>query len=248
MMNKLSIKNLTVKIQGKEVLRDVSLEIKAGEVHVLMGPNGAGKTSLAMAVAGHLGYRVKGKGLRIELNKRDLLALKPEERARQGLFVTFQNPVEIPGVSVFSFLRAAFKALHPFDKISLTDFKKQVIKTLLQVGLEETFLGRPLNENFSGGERKKLEVVHLLVLKPKFAILDEIDSGLDVDAVKIIIKAIKNLARKTNVGILLVTHYPKILQIFKPDKVHLLIGGEIKTSGGIEILKKIEKYGYAKNS
>lgn len=245
-MNKLSLKNLTVKIQEKEVLKNVSLEIKSGKIHVLMGPNGAGKTSLAMTLAGQGKFRVQS--LEFRVNGRDLLSLKPEERARLGIFVAFQNPVEIPGVSVFSFLRAAFKALHPLDKITLPDFKKQVIKTLLQVGLEETFLGRSLNENFSGGEKKKLEIVQLLVLKPKFAILDEIDSGLDIDSVKIIIKIIKNLARQTNMGILLITHYPKILQIFKPEKVYLLIGGEIKASGGGEILKKIEKDGYAKNS
>lgn len=241
----LTVKNLIVTTDNKEIIKGVDLMIKPSEIHVLMGPNGAGKTSLAMALMGHPGYRVKGKGVRVKIGQSELLNLKPEERARKGLFVAFQNPVEVTGVSLLAFLRTAYKALHPKDKMLLVEFKKKVIGALLMVGLEKNFIERSLNDGFSGGEKKRAEIAQLLVLSPKFAVLDEIDSGLDVDSLKIIASTLIGIVRKTKMGILLITHYPRLLHYIKPDFVHVLVGGKIVASDGLKLVERIEKKGYA---
>lgn len=243
----LIIKNLFVTTQGKEILKGVSLTVKPGEIHALMGPNGAGKTSLAMALMGHPNYSIKYQvsSIKYEINGNDMLKLKPEERAREGLFVAFQSPIEVTGVSVLAFLRTAYKALHPQDNIPLAEFKKQVIKALKTVGLDESFMGRYLNDGFSGGEKKRMEMVQLMILKPKFAVLDEIDSGLDVDSLKIVARTISEAVVKNKMGIILITHYSRILHFVKPHAVHILMEGKIKASDGMRLVKKIEKEGYA---
>lgn len=240
----LTIKNLKAETAGKTVLNGVNLKVKPGEIHVLMGPNGAGKTSLAMSLMGHPGYKFKIQNSKFKVDGKDMINLKPEERARKGLFVAFQSPVEVTGVSVLAFLRTAYKTLHPKENIPLSEFKKIVLNALSQVHLDESFMGRYLNEGFSGGEKKRMEIVQLLVLKSKYAILDEIDSGLDVDSLKVVAKAIKTAAGKNNMGVILITHYSRILHFLKPDRVHVLMDGKIKASNGMSLVKRIEKYGY----
>lgn len=229
----------------KEVLKGVSLVINSGEVHAIMGPNGAGKTTLALSLMGHPGYKFKVQNSKFKVNNVDMFGLAPEQRARAGLFVSFQQPVEIAGVTVLAFLRTAYKALHTEEKIPLSEFKIAVKEALVTVGLPEEFMQRSINEGFSGGEKKRAEIVQLLILKPKFAILDEIDSGLDVDSLKMIAAAIQRAATKQKMGIVLITHYQRILHYLKPDAVHILVEGKIKKSGKIELVEKIEKDGYA---
>jgi Fe-S cluster assembly ATP-binding protein len=243
--NSLIIKDLKSSTQNKQILKGIDLEIVRGEVHAIMGPNGAGKTTLAMSLMGHPNYVVDTKTSHVQINKKDILQKTPDERAKMGLFVSFQHPVEITGVSLLAFLRTAYKSLHPDEKISLADFKKQVADALHHVNLPEEFMQRSLNEGFSGGEKKRAEIAQLLVLKPSFAILDEIDSGLDVDSLKIVAHAVKEAVEKQNMGILLITHYQRILHFLQPDKVHVLIDGKIKTSGDISLVKRIEEEGYA---
>jgi len=212
-----------------------------------MGPNGAGKTTLAMSLMGHPGYNIKFQisNFKYQINELNLSQLTPEQRARAGLFVSFQSPVEITGVSVLAFLRTAYKALYSAEKIPLSQFKETVGKALKSVRLPEEFMGRSVNEGFSGGEKKRLEIVQLLVLKPKFAILDEIDSGLDVDSLKIVAASIANAAKENGIGILLITHYQRILKFLKPTHVHILIEGKIKKSGGMNLVQLVEREGYA---
>lgn len=245
----LTIENLRVETENKTVLQGINLRIKPGEMHAVMGPNGAGKTSLSLALAGHPAYRVKGPPaggeVRVKIGRTDLLKLKPEERARKGLFVAFQQPVEVTGVSLLSFLRTAYKALYPDRNIPLSEFKKVVISSLSQVGLPESFMSRGIHEGFSGGEKKRTEVAQLLVLKPKFAILDEIDSGLDIDSLKVVALAVSEAVKGYKMGILLITHYQRILYHLKPDVVHVLIDGKIRRSDGMALVRTIERQGYA---
>lgn len=243
----LSINNLHATIDKKEVLNGIILSIKKGEIHVIMGPNGAGKTTLVMSIAGHPGYNVKFPvpNFKFQIDGEDILKLTPEDRAKKGLFVAFQSPIEITGVSVLAFLRAAHKALYPDKKIPLSEFKKKVVDALQEVNLDESFMHRSLNEGFSGGEKKRCEIAQLLVLQPRFAILDEIDSGLDVDSLRIVARAINTVVKKYNTGVLLITHYQRILHYLKPDHVHVLMDGIIKKSGKMSIVRKIEKDGYA---
>jgi Fe-S cluster assembly ATP-binding protein len=247
--NTLLIKNFQSGLVGKEelILKGVDLEIKSGEVHAIMGPNGAGKTTLAMSLAGHPNYNVKFQmpNVKFQINNEDMFAKKPNERARAGLFVSFQQPVEITGVSVLAFLRTAYKALYPTEKIPLSQFKETVKAALASVNLPEAFMQRSLNEGFSGGEKKRAEIAQLLVIKPKFAILDEIDSGLDVDSLKIVASVINTAVKEYNMGILLITHYQRILYFLKPTHVHVLMDGKIKRSGGMTLVRLIEKEGYA---
>lgn len=241
----LTIKNLIVEVGGKIVLNGLSLTIKQKELHVVMGPNGAGKTSLAMALAGNTNYKIENKKSKITIDGKDLTALLPEQRARNGLFVSFQQPVEVTGVSMLSFLRTAYKSLHPNENMPLSDFKQSIKTALTDVGLPESFMQRGINEGFSGGEKKRAEIVQLLVLKPSFVILDEIDSGLDVDSLKAVAKAISIAAKKYNLGILLITHYQRILHYLKPNFVHVLMDGKIKKSDGMALVRRIERSGYA---
>jgi len=243
-----TIHNLHASIvaDGKErhILKGIDLTIHSGEVHAIMGPNGAGKTTLAMALMGHPGYVVANSS-QLTINNQQVLHTTPEERARAGLFVSFQHPIEITGVSFLSFLRTAYKALHPDEKIPLSEFKETVKQAFNSVSLSEDFMKRSLNEGFSGGEKKRAEIAQLLVLKPKLAILDEIDSGLDVDSLRIVAQTIQKAVKKYTMGILLITHYQRILHYVKPNFVHVLIDGQIKKSDGMALVKKIEKEGYA---
>lgn len=241
----LTIKNLYSSIEGKEILHGVNLKVLPGEVHVLMGPNGSGKTSLVMSLMGQPAYKLTKKNSKLTIGKTDIIGLLPEERAKAGLFVSFQSPVEISGVSLLAFLRTAAKALRPSEKIPLSEFKETVKQALRIVGLDEAFMQRSVNEGFSGGERKRVEIVQCIVLRPKIAVLDEIDSGLDVDSLKLVAEALRKIAEKQNMGILLITHYQRILYFLKPTKVHILIDGRIKKSGGMSLAQYIEKEGYA---
>lgn len=229
----------------KEIVHGIDLLIKKGEVHAVMGPNGSGKSSLAMSIAGHPGYIVHNKEKSVfKINGSDFHSLSPEERAKHGLFVSFQSPVEISGVSLLAFLRIAYKELHPEDKMKLSEFKIIVKKALNEVGLSEDFMQRAVNEGFSGGERKRCEIVQMLVLKPTFVILDEIDSGLDIDSLKLVACAISKAVKQQRISVLIITHYQRILHFLKPDKVHILVDGNIVASGKISLVKKIEKQGY----
>ncbi|HVZ58504.1 MAG TPA: Fe-S cluster assembly ATPase SufC, partial [Patescibacteria group bacterium] len=204
----LQLTHLVACIPDKEILHGVDLTIRQGEIHAIMGPNGSGKTTLAMSLMGHPGYKIERRAKsKIELEGKDITDLLPEERARIGLFVSFQSPIEITGVSLLAFLRTAYKSLHPDRKIPLSEFKKQVQEALKAVNLPDEFMQRSVNEGFSGGERKRAEIAQLLVLQPKYVILDEIDSGLDVDSLKIVAQAVSKAVRDYDMGVLIITHY-----------------------------------------
>lgn len=233
------IQNLKIQVGDKEIIRGVTMEIKPGEIHALMGPNGSGKSSLALALAGHPNYKIKeGK---ILLGKKDLTLLKPEERAGAGLFLAFQYPFGVEGVSLFNFLKAVENARG--KKVPPAKLLANLKTLSAEVGLEEGFLRRDLNLDFSGGEKKRAEVLQALALEPEFSIFDEIDSGLDVDALKLISNKIYALAKK-GTGILVITHYQRILSTLKPDFVHVLIDGQIARSGGPKLAQQLEKTGY----
>lgn len=241
----LILTNFKALVQDKEILHGLDLRIKPGEIHAVMGPNGSGKTTLAMSLMGHPGYQIMNNDSQFTIHENDMKVLLPEDRAKQGLFVSFQAPIEITGVSFLAFVRTAYKALHPDKKIPLSEFKESVKHALRAVNLDEKFMQRSVNEGFSGGERKRAEIAQLLILNPKYVILDEIDSGLDVDSLKIVAQAVHDVVKKNNIGILVITHYQRILHYLKPDFVHVLIDGKIKKSGKMSLVKKIEKEGYA---
>jgi Fe-S cluster assembly ATP-binding protein len=240
----LDVRGLKVRVGEREVLRGIDLSVPAGEVHAIMGPNGSGKSSLAHVLAGRPGYEVLGGDVRFLGH--DLLALPAEERAREGLFLGFQYPVEIPGVNNAYLLRAALNAarrhrgqpeVDAFDFLTLVKEKMQLMK------MDESFLSRGVNEGFSGGEKKRNEILQMLVLEPRLAVLDETDSGLDIDALKIVAAGVNSL-RSPERGILLVTHYQRLLDYVKPDRVHVLARGRILRSGGPELALELEKRGY----
>jgi Fe-S cluster assembly ATP-binding protein len=244
----LSIHNLHVAIDGKEILRGVDLTIRQGEVHALMGPNGSGKSTLSNALMGHPYYEVTEGS--VTLDGRDLLALEPDERAKAGLFLAFQYPTAIPGVTVASFLRHAVTNIrHPErkegeDLISMRDFRKELREQMDELGMDQEFARRYLNEGFSGGEKKRAEVLQLAMLRPAFAILDETDSGLDIDAVRVVSEGVNRFAAKHTTGILVITHYQRILNYIKPGFVHILFGGRIVENGGPELVDVLETQGY----
>ena len=244
----LKIDNLHVAIDGKEILKGVDLTIKQGEVHALMGPNGSGKSTLSYALMGHPNYEVtEGSAT---LDGLDLLDLEADERAKAGLFLAFQYPTSIPGVTVANFLRHAVSNIrNPLrkegeDLISMRDFRKELRAEMDELGMDPEFARRYLNEGFSGGEKKRAEVLQLAMLRPAFAILDETDSGLDIDAVRIVAEGVNKVAAKMSTGVLVITHYQRILNYIKPRFVHILFGGKIVENGGTEIVELLEKEGY----
>jgi len=245
-MTKLEIINIHVSVEGKEILTGVNLKIQQNEVHAIMGPNGTGKSTLAYTLMGHPAYKVtKGE---ILFNGKNIVQLSTEERSRLGLFLAFQYPVSIPGVSVANFLRTALNARRraedPQDKgISILEFRKLLTEKMDFLKIDPVFAGRYLNEGFSGGEKKRTEVLQMAILKPSIAILDETDSGLDIDALKIVSEGV-NALRSHDMGILVITHYQRILNYIKPDQVHIMIDGRIVESGDAELALHLEEQGY----
>jgi len=240
----LSIRDLSVGVDGKTILRHLNLEVRAGEVHAVMGPNGSGKSTLAQALAGHPAYTVTG-GEVTYLGK-DLLAMPPEERAREGVFLAFQYPIEIAGVSNAAFLKAAInemRAARGLEELDAMEVLELLEQKLALVDMDKSFLSRPVNEGFSGGEKKRNEILQMAVLEPKLAILDETDSGLDIDALRIVAQGVNRLRRPDN-AIILVTHYQRILNYVEPDHVHVLFDGRIVKSAGKELALELERKGY----
>jgi Fe-S cluster assembly ATP-binding protein len=240
----LSIRDLSVGVEGKTILRHLNLQVRAGEVHAVMGPNGSGKSTLAQALAGHPAYTVTGG--EVTYLGQDLLAMSPEDRARAGLFLAFQYPIEIPGVSNAAFLKAAInelRAARGLDELDAMDVLELLHEKLELVEMDRSFLNRPVNEGFSGGEKKRNEILQMAVLAPTLAILDETDSGLDIDALKIVARGVNRLRRPDN-AIILVTHYQRILQYVEPDHVHVLFEGHIVKSAGKELALELERKGY----
>src|SRR6202011_549820 len=237
------IQDLHVSVEGREILRGFTLEVGHGEVHALMGRNGSGKSTLANALMGHPKYLVTQGSVRLE--GEDVLALRPDERAKRGLFLAFQNPIAIPGVGTGNFLRAAVKAVRGTESINALAFRKELAQRMEHLQIDPSFATRALNEGFSGGEKKRAEMLQLAMLKPRMAILDEPDSGLDIDAVRIVSEGI-NLAHdsQAEMGILLITHYQRILNYVRPDKVHVMANGRIVESGGEELVQDLESQGY----
>lgn len=240
----LSIKNLQVNVDGKPILRGIDLEVKAGEVHAIMGPNGSGKSTLANVLAGREGYEIVAGSVAYQGG--DLLALPPEERARAGVFLAFQYPVEIPGVSNIYLLKAALNAVRKhrgLPELDAMDFLALVREKLKLVEMKEEFLYRSVNEGFSGGEKKRNEVLQMAILEPRLAILDETDSGLDIDALKVVAHGIGAL-RSPERAIVLVTHYQRLLNYIEPDRVHVLAHGRIVKSGDRDLALELERRGY----
>jgi Fe-S cluster assembly ATP-binding protein len=233
--------DIHVKIEGKEVVRGVSLEIGRGEKHAIMGPNGSGKSSLANALAGHPGYEITEGEASIE--GKNLLEMDSTRRARAGLFLAFQYPLAIPGVTVANFLRSAVKSIHDGNEDVLRGFRKELKEKFKLLDINQSFATRYVNDGFSGGEKKRIEILQMAMLKPKVAILDETDSGLDIDALKIVSQGI-NQAAPEDGGLLIVTHYQRILNYIKPDFVHVMMDGRIVRSGGPELALQLEEKGY----
>jgi Fe-S cluster assembly ATP-binding protein len=244
----LSIQNLHVSIQGKEILRGVDLTLRQGEVHALMGPNGSGKSTLSYALMGHPNYEVTEGS--ITLDGQNILDLEADERAKAGLFLAFQYPTAIPGVSVANFLRhAVTNVRNPVrkegeDLIPMRDFRKELREQMEELGVDQEFARRYLNEGFSGGEKKRAEILQMAMLRPAFAILDETDSGLDIDAVRIVSEGVNRVAERNGTGVLVITHYERILTYIKPQFVHILFGGRIVENGGPELVQRLENQGY----
>ncbi len=242
----LEIRNLHVNIDGKPILKGVNLTVKQGEVHALMGRNGSGKSTLAYALMGHPAYHVdEGQ---IIFDGKDVLEMEPDERSRAGLFLAFQYPVAIPGVTVANFLRTALnarrKAVNPQDKgISIPDFRKLLTAKMNDLQVDPKFAGRYLNEGFSGGEKKRAEILQMATLDPKIAILDETDSGLDIDALRVVANGVNSLIGP-NLGVLVITHYEQFLNYIKPEFVHIMYEGRIVEEGGFDLAEKIQADGY----
>ncbi|HTV52306.1 MAG TPA: Fe-S cluster assembly ATPase SufC [Steroidobacteraceae bacterium] len=240
----LRIQNLQVSVAGTPVLKGLTLEVPQGEVHAIMGPNGSGKSTLAYVLAGRPGYQVTGGT--VTYDGRDLLALAPEERARLGVFLGFQYPVEIPGVNNVYLLKAALNAVrhaHGQPEVDAFEFLALVREKMKLMRMEDAFLSRGVNEGFSGGEKKRNEILQMLVLEPRLAVLDETDSGLDIDALKIVAEGVNSL-RSADRSFLLVTHYQRLLDHVVPDRVHVLVRGRIAKSAGAELALELERRGY----
>jgi Fe-S cluster assembly ATP-binding protein len=251
--SELVVKNLHAGVEGKEILKGLSLEVKKGEIHALMGPNGSGKSTFANTLMGHPRYEVTAG--EILFKGRSMLGMEADERARAGLFMAFQYPVAIPGVTVANFLRAALNArLAPADGdgsgsmpqkhgIPPKQFREMLREKMALLKMDESFAGRYLNDGFSGGEKKRAEILQMAILKPEIAIMDETDSGLDIDALRVVADGVNTVAGP-DTGVLLITHYQRILNYIKPDFVHVMVDGRIQVSGGPELALKLESQGY----
>jgi Fe-S cluster assembly ATP-binding protein len=242
----LEITNLHATVAGKPILNGVTLDVPAGEVHAIMGPNGSGKSTLAYVLAGRPGYEVSEGGA--SFDARDLLALEPHERAAAGLFLGFQYPVEIPGISYLQFLRESLNSQRRARgeaELSAGDFIKLAREQANLLGMDAEMLKRPVNVGFSGGEKKRAEMVQMGIMAPKFAVLDETDSGLDIDALKAVGAGINRIMRAPDKGVLLITHYQRLLDYVEPDRVHVMLDGRIDRSGGPELARELEREGYA---
>jgi Fe-S cluster assembly ATP-binding protein len=245
-MSQLEIKNLHVSIEDKEILKGLSLTVNQGEIHAIMGPNGTGKSTLAYTLMGHPNYTVtEGE---ILFKGKNVLELEPDERSREGIFLAFQYPVAIPGVTVANFLRSAInarrRAENPDDKgMPIPEFRKMLKEKMDMLKMDHNFAGRYLNDGFSGGEKKRAEILQLATLKPEMAILDETDSGLDIDALRVVADGVNALAGP-DLGVLVITHYQRLLNYIKPHFVHVMMGGQIVESGGPDLALHLEEHGY----
>lgn len=245
-MSELIIRNLCVSIDGKEILKGLNLTLPQGEVHAIMGPNGTGKSTLAYTIMGHPSYQVTAG--EIIYKDQNILELAPDARSRAGLFLAFQYPISIPGVTVANFLRTAVnarrRAVNPEDKgIAIPEFRRMLKEKMELLRMDMSFAGRYLNEGFSGGEKKRAEILQMAVLKPEIAVLDETDSGLDIDALRIVSEGVNTL-RGPDLGALVITHYQRILNYIKPDIVHIMMDGRIVESGGSDLALHLEEQGY----
>jgi Fe-S cluster assembly ATP-binding protein len=243
----LQIKNLHVKVaeEGTEILHGLDLDIPSGEIHAIMGPNGSGKSTLAKIIAGHPEYEVTEGS--IVFRGEDILELEPDERSKAGLFLAFQYPVEIPGVSIANFLRTAKQAHLPEgEELDLFDFQDELMDRMELLDVDPTFAERPVNEGFSGGEKKRNEILQMAMLRPSMALMDETDSGLDIDALKIVAHGVNALTEEDKeMSVLLITHYQRLLNYVKPDVVHVMVDGKIVRTGGPEVALELEEEGYA---
>ncbi len=239
-MAQLEIRDLTVRVDGTDILNGVTLDLEKGRTLALMGPNGSGKSTLAYAIAGHPAYEITGGELRFD--GQDITGWTPDERNRAGVFLAMQYPVEVPGVSLTNFLRTAVNARLEEDK-PVREFMGELRQAMEDLDVDESFLQRSVNEGFSGGEKKRFEILQMALLKPQIAVLDETDSGLDVDALRIVSEGIDKL-RGPDLGVLLITHYTRILRYVDPDEVHVMLGGRIVASGGPELADELEEHGY----
>ncbi|MDR1891180.1 MAG: Fe-S cluster assembly ATPase SufC [Puniceicoccales bacterium] len=238
----LEIKNLRLSVNDNVVLDGFSLKILPGEIHAFIGKNGVGKSSLAKAIAGHPAYKIQRGD--VVLDGESIMGKAPDEIARQGFFLAFQSPIELPGISLANFIRAAVQSRLPKGTpLSGVDFYKSLYAQMEVLQIDKSFTSRPLNDGFSGGEKKRCEVLQMMMVKPKYAILDETDSGLDIDALKIVANAV-NAMRNDNFAAIIITHHNKLLEYIRPDVVHIISGGKIAMSGGLELIDRLEKFGY----
>ena len=241
-MADLEIQNLHVRIEEREILRGVDLNIDRGEVHALMGPNGSGKSTLANTLLGHPSYEItEGE---IHFKGEDITEAEPHERAKAGLFLAFQYPVAIPGVSVANFLRMAINAKRDKEPINVKEFRTQLQHAIELLDVDRAFTSRHLNDGFSGGEKKRAEILQMAMLKPDVAILDETDSGLDIDALRTVAEGVEKLHSEQGLGALIITHYQRILHYIKPQFVHIMLDGRIVLEGGVELVERLEREGY----
>jgi len=241
-MSELSIQDLRVSIAEQEIIRGLSLSVPKGEVHAIMGPNGSGKSTLAKVLAGHPDYKVTAGT--VEMDGGNIMELEPDERARKGLFLAFQYPSEIPGVSIANFLRAAVQARLPEgEELEATEYYAKLYEKMDLLEMDRSFTSRSVNEGFSGGEKKRNEILQLAMLQPKYAVLDETDSGLDIDALKVVAHGVNSM-RGPDIGILVITHYQRLLEYIVPDHVHVMVQGKIVRSGGKELALELEERGY----